>query len=95
MYYINIVRRTLVILTSILILGATVLVGGFQSQGSPPEITFNIDFPSQISADGERVQSFVFFKDSDKDIAQISFDPSSTVPTGVDAGNVLLMASSF
>jgi PKD repeat protein len=63
----------LVILTSILILGVTVLISSFQSQGSPPEIPFEIDFPKEILANGEKTQSFVFFKDSDQDIVQIGF----------------------
>jgi len=86
-YYTGILRRVFVILTSILILGTTIWVGVSQTRGSLPEITFDIDFPSQILADGERVQSFVFFKDPDKDIAQINFEltkPQEAEPLGFD-----------
>lgn len=75
------------ILASILFLMTALPGGSSQNQGSPPEITFDIDFPSQISADGERVQSFVFFKDPDEDIAKISFGltkPHEAAPLGFD-----------
>ena len=63
----------LIILASALFLIAVLAVRASQTQGSQPEITFDIDFPSQIRADGEQIQSFVFFKDLDKDITQINF----------------------
>lgn len=61
-------------LLSISTLVITILVWGFESQETPPEITFDIDFPQEILVDGEKVQSFVFFRDRDGDIAEIQFE---------------------
>lgn len=78
--------KLIVILILLWIVGF-VLTISTKAENSTPQIIFEIDFPSKIKANGEKVKSFVFFKDPDKDITEIRFeitDSHSAEPVSFD-----------
>lgn len=74
MEFIRISKSSVYIIFACILIIVANLVGVTQNQGDFPQITFEIDLPNEILANGEKTQSFVFFKDLNRDIVQFNFE---------------------